>query len=288
MLRTLVPVTLGSPWSRCFRAPGFSVVHAWFPPGTWLAPHGHEDTNFAVMLEGSFDITRQGRTQACPPSAALIEPAGERHANLMGSHGAEVVVIQPQPDSIELFRSAAHLFEIPRHMIHGGIRCGAAAIVRELNGSDGLSTLAIEGQILLMLAALGRGSPRPSRDGAIPPWLSRVVDRLHSECVGPVRIAELAREAEVEPLTLARVFRQFYRVPLGHYARQLRLERCAVLLRESSTSLAAVALAGGFADQSHFTRAFRRRYGVTPQVFRLGTTNNRPPQIDGDCPTAPS
>lgn len=275
MPRLFAPVTLGSPRSRSFRAPGFSVVHAWFPPRAWLAPHQHEDTNFVVMLEGSFDITRQGRTLACPPSATLIEPAGERHANRMGSHGAEVVVIQPQPDAIELFRSAAPLFARPLHAMHGGIRAAARAIVRELDTRDGLSLLAIEGEILLMLAALGRCPPRSKRDGRIPPWLSRVVDRLHSASVVPVRITELAREAEVEPVMLARVFRQFYRVPLGSYARQLRLERCAALLRESDTPLAAVGLALGFADQSHFTRAFRRRYGVTPQVFRAGTGTDR-------------
>jgi AraC-like DNA-binding protein len=188
----------------------------------------------------------------------------------MGDRGAEVLVIQPQPDAIELFRSGTHLFAQPLHAMHGGIRAGAQAILRELDAPDPFSLLAIEGQILLMLAALGRCPARVSRGGIIPHWLTRAVDRLHSDGAVPVRIAELAREADVEPLTLARTFRQFYRVPLGTYARQLRLERCAAMLRGSDTPLAAVALAGGFADQSHFTRAFRRRYGVTPQVFRAG------------------
>jgi AraC family transcriptional regulator len=251
------------------------VVHAWFPAGTWLPPHGHEDTNFAVMLEGSFDLTRQGRTLACPPGAALVEPAGERHANRMGSHGAEVIVIQPRPEATDLFRTTTHLLERPGHTVHGGIRSGAAAIVRELDAPDALSVLAIEGQLLLMLAALGRCAGRPGREASLPPWLLRVVDRLHAASIVPVRIAELAREAQVEPVTLARAFRRFYRVPLGSYARRLRLERCAALLRESGTPLAAVALAGGFADQSHFTRAFRQRYGTTPQAFRLSDTGGR-------------
>jgi AraC family transcriptional regulator len=287
MPRSFVPVTLGSPRSRCLRAPGFNVVHAWFPAGTWLPPHVHEETNFAVMLEGSFDLSRYGKTLACPPGAAVIEPAGERHANRMGTHGAEVIVIQPEPDSADLFRAVTHLFERPVHTMHGGIRGGAAAIVRELDAPDGLSTLAIEGQILLMFSALGRCPPRRSPETSIPPWLARMVDRLHAECVAPVRISELAREAQVEPITLARVFRRFYRVPLGSYARQLRLERCAALLRNTGTSLAEVALAGGFADQSHFTRAFRTRYGVTPQAFRRGNASDERRHADRECHASP-
>jgi AraC-like DNA-binding protein len=46
----------------------------------------------------------------------------------------------------------------------------------------------------------------------------------------------------------------------------LRLERSRQLLRTSS-SIAQVAAAVGFSDQSHLTRFFRRVYGMTPGVY---------------------
>ena len=55
---------------------------------------------------------------------------------------------------------------------------------------------------------------------------------------------------------------------VGGYVRRLRLEWAAMELERTDTALAAVALAAGFADQSHFTRAFRDYTGFTPSVYR--------------------
>jgi AraC-like DNA-binding protein len=50
--------------------------------------------------------------------------------------------------------------------------------------------------------------------------------------------------------------------------RTLRLEWVAARLLESEQSLAGLALAAGFADQSHLTRAFKQYSGLTPQAYR--------------------
>jgi AraC family transcriptional regulator len=64
------------------------------------------------------------------------------------------------------------------------------------------------------------------------------------------------------------VFRQQYGCTVGDYVRKLRLDFASRQLATSSASLAAIALAAGFADQSHFTKAFRRASGMTPAEWR--------------------
>ena len=56
---------------------------------------------------------------------------------------------------------------------------------------------------------------------------------------------------------------------MGTTLRRLRLEQARrSLARDPDCTLADAALQAGFADQSHFTRHFRRLFGVTPGAYR--------------------
>jgi AraC family transcriptional regulator len=57
--------------------------------------------------------------------------------------------------------------------------------------------------------------------------------------------------------------------------RQLRLDFACAQLTSGRHSLAAIAQAAGFADQSHFTRVFRRRMGLTPGAYRAQLPEDR-------------
>ena len=47
-----------------------------------------------------------------------------------------------------------------------------------------------------------------------------------------------------------------------------RLEYSKKLLADPDRSIAQIALAVGFANQSHFTTAFRKAHGITPASYR--------------------
>ena len=54
----------------------------------------------------------------------------------------------------------------------------------------------------------------------------------------------------------------------GEYLRRCRLERARRLMQRSAAPLAEIAAAAGFSDQSHFSNAFRKIFGVSPGAFR--------------------
>lgn len=82
----------------------------------------------------------------------------------------------------------------------------------------------------------------------------------------PATPRDLATLGEAEGLSRYQVLRAFVRATglTPHaYQTQRRLESAAGLIRRGG-ALADIALATGFADQSHMTRAFVRRFGYTP------------------------
>ncbi len=261
-----VPVTMGSPVFRSMDLDGFAVIEAWFPAGERLARHTHDRACVAVMLEGSFDLAMGGRVHHCPPAAVATEPAGEAHANSIGHAGARVAVIQPDPDRTELLRPFSRILDRPSHRHHAGVAACAARLTRELDRPDDLALLAAEAAVLEILVVLGRLELDAGRTP--PAWLLRAQEVVHARFREPLRVAAVAREVEVHPGHLARAFRQHFRMPLGSYVRKLRLEWVAAELLGSEDSLASVALAAGFADQSHLTRAFKCHTGFTPQAYR--------------------
>ena len=78
----------------------------------------------------------------------------------------------------------------------------------------------------------------------------------------------LAREAGVSAFHFARLFKQSTGNSPHQYLLQRRLDRAKTMLRQAQMSLAEISASTGFADQSHFTKVFRRFTGVTPSEYR--------------------
>ena len=266
--RSHVPVTMGSVGSTTRHAGPFAVTDARFPAGAHLDVHTHERVTFAVMVAGSFDLVIAGRRLPCPAGTVFTEPGGERHANAVGTGGAHVVVLQPDP-AVEFPAVCARMLDRVTHLRHDGLPRLARRLVREMHHPDAVTPLELQAVAYEMLAAAARVSDADANgDSNVPAWFARVEELIHDRFREPLRMEQLAVEAGVHPSHLARVFRSRYGASPGAYLRRLRLEWAADRLAASDAGVSTVALEAGFADQSHFTRAFRRRYGVPPARYR--------------------
>jgi AraC family transcriptional regulator len=105
--------------------------------------------------------------------------------------------------------------------------------------------------------------------GGLAPWQERRAKELMSaDLGGGLPLAALARECGLSVTHFARAFRASTGTSPHAWLIERRLDQSKSLLRQRSASLAEVALACGFADQSHFTRTFARRAGVSPGQWR--------------------
>jgi AraC family transcriptional regulator len=81
-------------------------------------------------------------------------------------------------------------------------------------------------------------------------------------------IEVLAAECNLSPTHFKRLFKQTFGSPPHQWRLIRRIERVKAALRNTDESLIEIALANGFADQSHLTRVFARMTGVTPAAWK--------------------
>ena len=98
--------------------------------------------------------------------------------------------------------------------------------------------------------------------------LQRVLDYVEVHLDRPLRLLELARVAGISATHLSRTFRVAFDVSVHDHVQRRRVHRAKAVLLSSATPLAEVALACGFANQTHMTRVFRDVLGTTPGAVR--------------------
>ncbi len=113
----------------------------------------------------------------------------------------------------------------------------------------------------------------PDRQPDLPPQrMRRVLEYIEANLGAELTLAELSAVACLSPCHFSRSFKDVVGVGPQRYTVQRRVERAKILLRHGKENLAAIAALVGFADQSHFTAAFRRETGITPGRFRAAAT----------------
>ena len=265
------PVSLGSPRFHSVECGAFLLTDAHFPPNEVLHKHFHDRAVVGVTLRGDWDSVLGGTRLANTPGILHVEPAGDSHVNHFSGTGARVVLLQPNDKYEAMLRPFRAMLSTALQVKVGtnGIRI-AERLQRELFDGDDLSPLAIEGLATELLVFASRAAR--ARPASAPAWLLRTVERLHERFLDRPSLSELSEAAGVTPAHFCREFRRIYGVGVAEYVRRLRLDWAAQCLRREHDAVAAIAAAAGFSDQSHFTRRFRRHFGVTPAAFRRGNS----------------
>jgi AraC-like DNA-binding protein len=104
--------------------------------------------------------------------------------------------------------------------------------------------------------------------------VARCNDMMHASMHLPLGLADLAQECGVGRFQIIRDFQRVLRLTPGDHQRALRMQRAKALLA-SAMPISSVAVSTGYSDQSHFTRTFRKVYGVTPLQY-VNAVRQRP------------
>lgn len=242
----------------------FEVQSMLFPAGYRHGDVEPEQGYLVVVLDGGVAKSFGRRTIELSCGTVALLPAGATHSSRFAAVATRVVAVRPRtPDASPVF--APELSRV-RHIRASTLATLGRRLAGELATKDDSWAMAAEGLALQLVAAAARTTPPPAP--AAGGWLSDVRDLLHEAAPERRSLGELAGAVDVHPVHLAREFRRAYGSTVAEYSRGLRLEWAATELAGTQEPLADIAARAGFADQSHFTRAFRRHSGVPPGRYR--------------------
>jgi AraC-like DNA-binding protein/quercetin dioxygenase-like cupin family protein len=231
-----------------------------------FARHTHDEYGIGVMIAGAQrSWSGRGAVEAVAGDLITVNP-GETH------DGAPVAASRAWA---MLYLDCGTLAAIVSDIGEGGLRClefvdpgssdrraagrFAATYAALIAGDD---DAADERLMLTVAGLLDVAAPPP----VMPLRLLHVRARIDDDPLARHSLDELAREAGASRFQTLRGFARLTGLTPHGYVVQRRLEIARALIR-GGAGLADAASAAGFADQSHFHRCFRRRYGFTPGVY---------------------
>jgi AraC family transcriptional regulator len=223
-----------------------------------LPRHEHAAAYICIVLEGGYTERAQDEI-VCDPGSVVAHPRGHVHANSTGPAGARCVNVELD-EALLVDSPLALLARSEGHRRLPPIHPALASLSSALAQADSTAALATYAATLDVLCAAIR-APRPTGGGR---WLQRVVDFLESDLAHTPTLDQLAGLAGVHANHLIRIFKQQQGETVGSYLRRRRLELADTRLRLGESALGRIAAEAGFYDQAHFTRVYRRHFGITP------------------------
>lgn len=239
------------------------TLHA---PYSKIPVHAHDSASLCLTLTGQALEIIDGTRIITQPGGVITRAPGIKHSDQYGAVPHRSFMIELDDKWLETCRHFLRVFEGHRHFPGGPVSALALRIYRESRIKDSLAPVIVEGLMLEMLGhALRSLVKSPVR---LPSWLTQARDLLHGRFNDSLSLIEIANTVGVHPTHLARTFKKHYRTTVGEYLRNLRLDWATRQLSETENSIAEIASAAGFYDQSHFSHLFKQHTGFTPAEFR--------------------
>lgn len=101
--------------------------------------------------------------------------------------------------------------------------------------------------------------------------LNEVKDYIDSCFNEDITLDDLSKIALMSPFHLLRQFKKNYRITPHQYLTSRRLDRAKESVLHSNASLSDICFMIGFSDISSFSKLFKRRFGLSPQQYRVAT-----------------
>jgi AraC family transcriptional regulator, glycine betaine-responsive activator len=255
-----VPIMVDGPWAE------------WKPNGLVLVVSGVEPEGKASVALGDWlrGLWRRGRTVGglCTGAYALAQ-AGILKGRRFTMHWDNIAAFAENYPDLE---PARQVFSIDdRVMTCAGGIAAADLMLKLINDRFGAE---LGQEVMNMCLLTQRRDEADSQTGSLAARLGTRHDKLlqaaaylEAHIEEELDLDGCADHLNLSRRQIERLFNRYLGITPVRYMNDLRLARGRALLAETDMKVTDVAVACGYASTSHFSKSFRKKYGVSPYRF---------------------
>jgi AraC-like DNA-binding protein len=234
----------------------------------------HDFHQVVLGLDGAMVMAVDGVGQQIDRHSAWLIPAGARHDYAGVGENRQLVLDLPAASlavperlfdrarAVEIDGSLTQLVRNIAAGAAGGTHAGNEAHTRRFYWDAAARMCAA---ILSDAGATAAGAGDLPAEGLD---FARIDGWLRARLSEPLRIADLAAHCGFGMRRFHQLFNEAFGETPHRYLQRLRLDTSVTLLADPRLTLTDIALDIGFGDQSAFTHAFTRRFGLAPGQWR--------------------
>jgi AraC-like DNA-binding protein len=227
----------------------FETAHA----GCSLLKHHRHGTAFVtIVLSGGYVEVNDAVPELRRDGAVVVHEAGEEHADRFESD-TRCLNVELPPDW-RASSPAPSTVESP----------ALSAAAQRVTWVFYRNPPALYDAVQELYAAMQSRCAMPTMDP--PQWMQRVIDEFPWTDSIPLR--EAAALAGLHETHFSRAFRRHVGTTANEYRARARVRCASQLLLGTTASISRIAVTAGLSDQSHLTRLFSERLGVSPAAYR--------------------
>ncbi|MBX5082205.1 AraC family transcriptional regulator [Rhizobium lentis] len=237
-----------------------------------FARHTHEQFGIGLISSGAQkSLSGRGMVEAEAGDIITVNP-NEVHDGAPIGEGRSWRILYFDPAFVtglshEIRERGAGRSEIPHPVIRNAeIATRFERLFRAMTGATASERLLYEELLLQLVADVMRERAEAEERPMVPASIRKARALIDDDPLAAVSLADLSRESGLSRFQVLRGFARATGLTPHAYLIQARIHIARRLIAQG-TPLAEAAFAGGFADQSHMTRVFVRKYGLSPRLY---------------------
>lgn len=245
---------------------GILITDTTYTKSDEFAAHSHENLYIAYVVQGHYIETTGTETKRCLPGSVIFHRVGERHSNRSFAEKNRILNAEIPKEWFD--KQDMSYCDIEHNAGENDLRLKIifSNIYSEYLLNDDVTSLGIESGIMQSFSSVISG--REYYSGNVPEWVRKTDEIFHYEDHSKITLKYIAEMTGIHPAHLSRDFHKYFHCTMSEYLRKIKIENAVNLLAGSNTPLAEISYKCGFADQSHFTRTFKKFKGLTPLEYQ--------------------